>query len=366
MAKKKILIDAHVFDDKHQGTRTYLKGLYNALLPIAKDWHFYFVARNVDILQREIIKNENVTFLPLKYKSKYLRLGFEIPYLIWKHKIDYAHFQYIRPPYKNCKFIVTLHDILFEEEKLKMFFPERYRFMNHNLFKWSAKTADILLTVSEYSKKQIVKHYDIHPDKIEITPNAPKTYIINSETQLKVPNKYILYVSRIEPRKNHLNLIKAFIASKLYEQGYKLVFIGKRDLFCEELETYLENNKDLNENHLIWLESVSNDTLAAYYSNCELFVFPSFAEGFGIPPLEAMSYGAKMICSDRTAMADFHFPEKISFNPDDVEEIQEKMMLQLEHITQPDIHLYKNLLRKYNWKNIASNYFNTLHRYSEG
>ena len=150
-----ILVDAHIFDDKHQGTRTYLKGLYSELIVIAENWHFFLVAQDIENLKKEFGVHKNVTYLPLKSQNKFYRLLIELPLIIKRNRIDYAHYQYISPPIKNCKQIVTIHDILFEQKEFKSFFPLKYRIINSTLFKTSARRADILLTVSEYSKRKI-------------------------------------------------------------------------------------------------------------------------------------------------------------------------------------------------------------------
>lgn len=263
MVSKCILVDAHVFDDKHQGTRTYLKGLYSHLIPIATDWHFYLAARNIDNLKKEFGSHKNVTFLQLKSKNKIKRLLLEFPQLVKSHNITYAHFQYICPILKNCNFIITTHDILFEQKEFKIFFPLKYRLINSFLFKRSARKADMLLTVSEYSREKIAQHYKIEKSSIYITPNAVE---VKPLFKKNIPNttskdNFILYVSRIEPRKNHKLLLEAFIELKLHDKGYKLVFIGNNDLPYKELDNYINENKQLVSDYVIWLNSVTQTEL---------------------------------------------------------------------------------------------------------
>ena len=181
-----ILIDAHIFDDKYQGTRTYLKGLYAALIPLAKDWNFYFVANDIDNLKNEFGVSPNVYYIQLKSKSKYNRLLLELPRIIKENMIDCAHYQYITPFFKNCKTIVTTHDILFKEKRFKKYFPLKYRLINGALFKISAKKADVLLTVSEYSKEKIIEYYNLPEDKVYVTPNAVSPdFICNNKGAVK-------------------------------------------------------------------------------------------------------------------------------------------------------------------------------------
>lgn len=215
-----LLVDAHVFDDVHQGSRTYIKGLYGELIRLMPETSFFLASYNTANLQKEFGSHANVRYIQLK-QSKIFRLLFEFPFIIRDYKIDYAHFQYISPPYKNCKQIVTTHDILFKD--FKNLFPLKYRILNDILFRISAKKADVLFTVSEYSKQRISQHYKIPAIDIGVTTNGISRDFLaetinNNEADLKLKydlKNYILYVSRIEPRKNHLLLLEAFSDLKL-------------------------------------------------------------------------------------------------------------------------------------------------------
>lgn len=362
-----ILIDAHVFDDKHQGTRTYLKGLYSELIPLAKDWNFFMVAIDITNLKKEFGEHKNLTFIQLKSHNKFYRLLIELPSIIKKNAIDYSHFQYIGTPTKVGKQIITTHDILFEQDEFKSYFPLKYRLVNGFLFRRSAKRADVLLTVSNYSRQKISELYQIPVEKIHITPNAVETEF-ELRTNLEVSKnindlgKYILYVARIEPRKNHLALLMAFTELQLAKKGYKLVFVGRKDIPNQKLETYITETQNINHDAIVWLDDIPNDHLANYYKHCELFVFPSFAEGFGIPPLEAMASGCKVLCSKNTAMADFNLPESLTFDPYNVEELKQKMEQQLNRdVILSDV--YEQILSKYNWTKVANDFYGLINQH---
>lgn len=358
-----ILIDAHVFDEKHQGTRTYLKGLYSELIPLAKDWSFFMVAYDIINLKKEFGSHPNLTYIKLKRQNKFYRLLVELPAIIRKSKIDFAHFQYIGIPFKgNCKLVVTTHDVLFEQQEFKSYFPLKYRVVNGYLFKRSAQNADVLLSVSNYSRNKISELYKIPNESIHITPNAVGSQFNQSadlelSKEIKELGKYILYVARIEPRKNHLAVLKAFKELKLSKRDYKLVFIGRKDILSLELERYIERNMELDDKSVVWLDNVRNESLFNYYKNCELFVFPSFAEGFGIPPLEAMAAGSKLLCSKETAMADFNLPQELTFDPSNIEELKQKILVELKR-EEPLTEIYRPILEKYNWSSIATDFYN--------
>jgi glycosyltransferase involved in cell wall biosynthesis len=358
----RILIDAHLFDNNvHQGTRTYIRGLYNELIVLCPEIDFYFACSTTAYIKAEIIERPNVHFAKFISKNKYLRLSFELPLMVLRYKIDFAHYQYISPLIKLSKNILTIHDLLFLEYPI--YFPLKYRLVNNLLFKRSQRSADILLTVSEYSKSSIVKNYGVDKDKVFITANGVNPEIKNtsdSEIHLKFKqkfniDKYILYVSRIEPRKNHINLLKAFVDLNLWAEGYKLVFVGKKSIPVPELNSFQETLPEKISSSIIYFESVSNADLALFYSNCSLFVFPSYAEGFGIPPLEALLLGANVLCSNQTAMKEFTFLKDRLFNPHDSDKMKLLMRKALDvGPTEEELTASRDfILSNYTWKNSA-------------
>lgn len=360
----KILVDAHVFDGKFQGSRTYIKGLYSVLINKKKDWDFYFAGYDISILKKEFGEGKNVHFIQLKNRNKLIRLFFEFPKIIKNNKIDFSHFQYISPLVKRGKYIVTTHDILFEEKRFSHFFPKRYKLINGAFFKHSSKRADVLLTVSSYSKKMISKLYAIPENKIYITPNAvaPVSKEVKKDKSIKEQygiDNYLLYVSRVEPRKNHISILKAFINLKLYSKGYKVVFIGKQDIYDQELEIYIKNHKEIFDEFLVQLPNVSGIALQKFYTNASCVVYPSFAEGFGIPPLEGAVYGSKVLCSNATAMQDFTF-FKYHIDPYSQEVIETALQNLLADDT-INIEATKNeILQKYTWEKSAERFINAI------
>jgi glycosyltransferase involved in cell wall biosynthesis len=330
-----------------------------------KDWQFYFVGNNSENIKKELGSHENVCYLNLKFKNKFIRLLYEIPHLINKYKIDYAHFQYISPILKRGKYIVTTHDILFEEKRFRSFFPIKYRLLNGYLFKRSAKSADILLTVSEYTRKKISELYQINKKKIHITPNAINVNTDELEKDDYIKNKYgcykyILYVSRVEPRKNHLAILKAYINLKLYDRGYQMVFIGNRDIKDRNLTQYLEKYSVIFDSNLHFFANIAENELKKFYLNSEIVVYPSFAEGFGIPPLEAAMYKKNVLCSNATAMAEFNFfPHHI--NPYDQDEIDRSIEIMIaKEDKQVLTEIQKTITQKYHWRDAAKTLIDSL------
>ena len=169
----RLLVDCHVFDGKFQGTRTYLQGIYQNLVG-HKNINFYFAACDIENIKHVFGVADNIHYVQLTTGNSIKRLALELPRIIKQYRIDFAHYQYVSPLPKLCKEIVTIHDLLFLD--YPQYFPLSYRIKNTFFFRRSAKRADILLTVSPYSKKEIVRHFDINEDIIQITPNDCKSY----------------------------------------------------------------------------------------------------------------------------------------------------------------------------------------------
>ncbi len=363
----KILIDAHCFDYKtSEGINSYLKGIYTNLIPIAPNLEFYIVASEVEKVRSIFGEYENVTYVPLTSTNKIYRLLFEFPAIIKRYKIDVAHYQYTSPLIKNCKNIITLHDILFVD--YPEMFPWSYRVIKGLLFKLSAKRADLLLTVSEYSKQQISKHFNIASDKIYVTPNAVSDdfYNINLDVAQRFVksqgvDKYILYVSRIEPRKNQIALLKTYYEQRLWKSGYDLVFIGRKTLPTPDFDRYIEAIPSEVIKHIHIYNQVDYTDLKYWYRAASLFVYPALAEGFGVPPIEAGAAGVPCLCCNKTAMGDFQFFEDNLIDIDDTlllsNSIRDILLGEKQVNTSA---ISEQIHTRYNWVDIANDLYKLL------
>jgi len=352
--KKKILVDAHIFDSSYQGIGTYIEGLYTAL---ASDdaLQIVFCAENIEAL-KQYINHPKIEYIQLKSGSKFKRLIFEIPQIIKKGKFDYAHFQYIVPPIKNCKYIVTIHDLLFLS--YPKYFPLKYRIVKKALFYISAKRSDFIFTVSSYSKSEIINFFKINQNKIFISPNAVREFenieFIDVKRKYSI-NKFILGVSRFEPRKNQHLILKEYIDGKYFEKGFDLVLIGSKvagfeDEYFQEIIQSIPGDLV---GRIHFFENLSHGELFSFYHYSECFVYPSTAEGFGIPPLEAGILKTKVLTSNTTAMKDYKF-FKYSFNPMEASEFKDSLSAILSDESYPFEHIANEIRKSYNWIEIAN------------
>lgn len=358
---KKILVDAYLLNKEPQGTKTYIKELYKEFATKNPKVNIFFGCFKDEALQKEFANYENIHFLHYKHQNRFVRMLFEIPKLIKKHQFTHAHFQYVIPFFRSnsCKYIVTIHDILFNN--FKNYFSASYRKKRNFLFKYSAKKCDYLVTVSNYSKEEIQQQYKLQNKNIYVTPNGVNANFLedyNKEDAVKYIknnygiNNYILYVSRIEPRKNQQLVLESFLQQK--DKNLQLLFIGDKTLKNQELNNLI-NNLPLNKkNRIYFLNGIKNKDLLYFYKASRVFVYPSLAEGFGIPPIEAGALKIPVLCSNQTAMQDFYFFKPYFTSPKNKEEFTQLLTLLLHNKNTDRLDTIQQKIKElYTWKNAA-------------
>jgi len=329
--KIRLFVDAHCFDKEHQGTRAYIKRIYTEFSKKNSHVELYFGARDIDNLQRELENIPNSKFIKYRFPFTITRLLIEVPLLIRRYRIDLAHFQYIIPLIRNCRYIVTTHDVLFNDFKSE--FPTFYRLSRNFLFRYSIRHADIVTTVSEYSKASIRKYFKVGSE-IYITPNGVSEDFFepfDKNTSRNYINekfgiaRYLLFVSRFEPRKNHALLLRAYLDLKLYLKGYSLVLLGHMSMKEPEFNTLLNHLPDDIKRFILVSATVNDQDLYHFYRGADVFIYPSKAEGFGLPPIEAGALKIPVICSNATAMYDFTFFGEYHIDPENYELFVQKI-----------------------------------------
>ena len=357
----KLFADAHVFDGSFQGSRTFIKEIYTFLAE-KEDVHLYLGAYDIENLKQYFPDKNNIFFVKYRSPSAFIRLGYNIPAIIKKYKIQYAHFQYIVPLIKNCRFIVTTHDVIFNEYPHE--FSLSYRLVKRSLYKRAAKKADILTTVSEYSKRSIQKYLGTITKPIHVIPNGVSNLFF-AEYDKERARKYIktkfgveriiLFVSRLEPRKNHLLLLQAFLDLKLYEQGFYLVLIGHESIKTPAFDVLMNALPSASKSFVFTACNIDDADLLEFYRAATLFVYPSKAEGFGIPPLEAAAVRIPVLCSNTSAMSDFSFFGENHFDPNDNVLFKNKLAAMVNAL--PDERCLEDLAAtiqaQYNWERSA-------------
>ena len=196
------------------------------------------------------------------------------------------------------------------------------------------KKSKVIATVSEYSKQDIVEQYKIDPAKIHVTYNAPSSLFqqLPYEEKELVKAKYsagceyFIYTGSIHPRKNPINLLKAFSRFKKRQQSnMKLVFAGRLAWKTDEFTKLLSTFKFRND--VILTGYLEKNELAKLVASAYALVYPSFFEGFGVPPLEALQCGVPAIVSNNSAMPEVGGDAYLYIDPENPDDIAEKLML---------------------------------------
>ena len=348
-----ILVDGHIVNSSGEGIRSYIIGLYNEL-SMSPDVRVVLAVVDIDDAQKYF--SQDIEFVRLKSRNKWVRLLWEIPRISFVLKPDFVHFQYISSPVVRGKKIVTLHDVLFI--RFWREYPLRLVIFRAVAFFYSARTADILITDSNYSKSEIALWFRINPIKIHNLPLGVNftTNDVGSPA-IKEHSPYILYVSRIERRKNHHSLINAYFESDIHAQ-LKLVFVGRGALKYPELQNCLNNLTEEQKKRISFLQNLSTEDLANMYRNASLFVFPSLSEGFGIPPLEAAFFGVPVICSNTTSLIEYSF-----FQDEHINTLNTGLIIdRLNHFSQfgrvsYDLDKVKGIVsNKYSWSRYVTDF----------
>lgn len=212
-------------------------------------------------------------------------------------------FDYIVPPRISGKVITTIHDLTWRR------YPETLSKRNLNRIArdivYSIERSDKLLTVSEFSKKEIVEQLGYPAERIEVVPCAVAAMpeaadIVDLRKRFALQKPYLLYIGNIEPRKNLARLLKAF--DVLYEdsENLQLVIAGGNTWGSDDMQKLLKPLRCSND--VLCVGYVQPDIKRALYENAAAFVFPSFYEGFGIPPLEAMRCACPVVCANAASL----------------------------------------------------------------
>jgi glycosyltransferase involved in cell wall biosynthesis len=285
-----------------------------------------------------------------------MRFLYDIPLIARRIKPDIIHTQYVLPLRfgDNAKRHVTLYDVLYED--FPEYFSLIYRLSRRLVFGWSAKRADIISSISEYSRSRIAALYgrklsDIHlvfpgvTDDEDFCPSGTKTTREN----------FVLYVSRFEKRKNHLLLLNLIHKLLPLHPGLKLIFVGfEVDGTLAHVREFVKSNKL---EHIVDIRShIVDSELEILYRTAGVVAYPSFAEGFGMPIIESFLLNPNTLFSNKTAMKEFTFSPNNMFDPADEATVALMIdyALRFRNIEPVDwLVQQREIINKYNWKRSA-------------
>lgn len=356
------------------GPRTYVLNLIDCLLRIDRENEYVIFYNSKEHLGKFPQAREVV----VPFSNPATRLFREhllMAYHYKKERLDIIH----NPKsaislLKLCKTVATIFDLI------PVTNPETEKWMARAYWKIqipiAARYADFVITSSEFAKKEIIGRYGTPGDKIRVIPisynSHCKPIVPGPEAEAVrkkyfIPERYILYVGTIQPRKNISTLIKAF--SALVKKGaisHKLVITGRKGWLYAPLFELIKNEGM--EERVIFTGFVPDEELPYIYNGADLFVYLSLFEGFGIPPLEAMACGVPVICSNTTSLPEVVGDAGILVNPLDQKAVEGSMLMVLEDSGMRAKMRKKGLIqaKKFSWERTAIETLNIYREVTQG
>lgn len=322
-----------------RGLGNYSRGIIEGLLEYSsEDIYLYTPSVKDERAQRWLEKNKQerlILRLPDSYLEKRLHAlwrSFSVSSDVSKDRLDIFHGLSHEIPFTSrfikAKKVVTIHDLIFL--RYPEFFPALDRITYKAKFKYSCENADLVLVICEQTKRDLIEFLKVPESKIKVHYQScdPVFYQLKGEAEInslrlkyKLQRPYILTVGAFEERKNQISLIKAF--SELGDKNRDLVLIGTGKKYlhdCQELVTKLGLN-----DRVKFLSGISFQELPLFYQGAELFCFPSFFEGFGLPIVEALFSGTPVVTSLGSCFPESGGPYTLYADPYQVSDIADKI-----------------------------------------
>jgi len=338
----KIAFDAKRAVQNNTGLGNYSRFVIEALSESHPNDEFVLFApkKRENPLLDNISKQKNISFFyPEGVSRKFSALwrSFWINRDLKKQKIDIFHGLSAEIPFgirkTGVKTVVTIHDLIF------LHFPQYYKLIDRWIYRlkfgYACRNADVVIAVSECTKRDIIHFFGIPEEKIKVVYQGcnpdfgkPISEKILAETAHKygISANYLLYTGSIEPRKNLMLVVRAL--KNLHEEIH-LVAVGRKTDYQRIVEQYAENEGLTNRIHI--LNSVPTADLPAIFRQASVFCYPSFYEGFGIPIIEALSSGIPVIAATGSCLEEAGGADSIYVNPADDKELAEAVMKILEN-----------------------------------
>ena len=301
----KIAIDTHFVSSEHAtGNRTYISELVQAMVAIDSSHEFILYAIEDNSFYRQFDGNERVKVRFVLSSNGIIRNFYSIPKALAEDAPDVVHLLFIMPPFVTLPTVLTVHDLFYvHQQNLSL-----YRKAIGKFTMWSIPRAEKVITISEYSRQDILRSCKIAPSKVISVPLgidkrfAPVEDCKDQRGELGIQRDYLLYVGRTEdPRKNLMTLIDAYAALKAENPiAVQLVIAGRHGPGSEIL--FKRVNELRIGRDVLFPGVVSDADLPALLSGAKLFVYASSFEGFGLPVLEAMACGVPVITSNVTSL----------------------------------------------------------------
>ena len=307
------------------GVGRYMKGLAESVIRRAPENEYILIVPSG--FQDEIGAGcKNARQVSSDAKCYSIREQVELPRLLVREKVDLLHSPHFNVPvFRPCRLVVTIHDVIYLACSRDL--PSAIgRLYYRGMISAAARLADLVITVSEFSRKDIIRHLKIAPEKIEVIyPGIDPRFRCASEyrtgavrSKYGIAGEYILHTGILKPRKNHAGLIRAFRHFLDSGRNAQLVIAGPLDESVNGLRRLADELGIVH--RLLFTGFVNEDDLPALYSGARVYACPSLYEGFGFTVLEAMACGVPVVCSPMTSLPEVAGGAALFANPNSPEE----------------------------------------------
>jgi len=354
----KIGIDARLINET--GVGRYIRNLIEELGKV-DDKNTYVIFLNASGFDSFTVPNKRWKKVLATVRWHTLVEQFVMPKMFYDARLDLVHIPYHNPPiFYSGNMIVTIHDLTilhFNTGKATMLPKPLYQLKRIGYFLelWiGLRKAKQILAVSQSTKHEIIDHFRIKPEKIVVTYEGVDSNLKSHKTTLDTGNQhikqyqYFLYVGNAYPHKNLSVVIDALEKSKT---NAKVVFAGKEDYFYKRLRREI-TRRGLS-SRVVFFGAADDLSLRSLYTHAQALLFPSLMEGFGLPPLEALSCGCPVIASDISVHKEILKDLVTYFSPSDTEQLTILLDTWKKDDHQVKSEKVSLQLREYNWKKLA-------------
>jgi len=323
-----IAIDAHSVGTGLAGVETYITNLIEALAASGEANRYTLYVTRGRAGDRFAGRWPHVSVRRTLPHTPFVRIPVTFPVELRRHRADLLHVQFTAPPFAPCPVVATIHDLSFEH--LPETFNRRSWMQLRLTVRRTARMAAHIITPSEFSRRDLVETYGIAPERVSVTlaaaaPHfrpAPPPAVAEVKRRYGIEGDYVLAVGSIQPRKNLVRLVRAYSdlrRRRSHDKLPQLVIVGKRAwLYGETLRAVEQSGVAPN---VIFTGYAPERDLPALYTGALCFIYPSYFEGFGLPPLEAMQCGTAVVAGDRTSLPEVVGDAGLLVNPFDEDAI---------------------------------------------